>query len=234
MHKNNTNIYSPTFTSRIKINHVLHNTKQKFNSTFSHMASPTLIKNQPTQNPYIHYGSQIYLSLCQQLDFIRNYLSKSISNKNPLEYYTWLLRLIKQYQVANCHECAEITNIILRLNKVNNSDIFHLYAKSKDGKIRFLDHTVTAIGVKKKQNNKNNPQLFKPNKNVKILDMWFDCPKGFSSKIKNLKAKLKELFKIKEDEEILFKPVPSLELNKETLNMLRKEFPNLIFKSFTK
>lgn len=216
---------SKNFTGRIDKRNLAIQTRKVFNKNFPALLSPSYIEAQSSAK----IEGDIFYQLIEDIKSIRQILNAYIKNKNSNEYFDWLLKLVKFNQVANCSECAEITDTILKINKFKNSDIFHLYAKSKDGKIRFLDHTVTAIGVKKQQNNKQFPIIFKPNKNVTIIDMWYNSPKGLVVKFLHLKERLKKLLKIKDNEELMLKPVKNLQLDEQTISRLRQDYPNLIF-----
>ena len=224
---------SPVFSRRTNTVSCLKKTQRLFQKRYSGAQSPSLMEVKlynfsfPKGIDFSCYQDIISL-LKEKLRDIRRTLDVSYKNKLPFGYYNKLLYLEDFEKIINCNECAEISNLILHMNKVRNSDTFRLYARSKDGKLRFLDHTVTAIGVKKKQNNKHNPKIFKPSKNVRILDMWLNCLNGTCCKYSNFNRKIREVCNINPDDEILFQPMNTLPLDDVTLKNLKEKYPKLV------
>lgn len=111
---------------------------------------------------------------------------------------------------------------------MNNCDIFTLHAKSADGSIRVLDHTIIAFKVPKSKNNtitKRNAVIFEPSPDTQILDFYMN---GFSGNVRQAR-KIYAAFGLKPDEKLLFKTENTYEPDINTIEKLRKEFPNLIF-----
>ena len=147
---------------------------------------------------------------------------------------------MKTIKAANCAELSEATSLAMRLNGYNNARNFWLYAiNTKTNKLRDLDHTVTAINFEIPESylTKNIPSqvkrkhLLKSNNQAIIIDSW----SGFADYAKNAiiryRNDIKLSTKVKNNEKILFLPLPITSLKPTEIEFLKYKYPGLLLKS---
>lgn len=161
------------------------------------------------------------------LKVVREFNKMAYAEGGNAEVFRRLIGFMRTFKVGNCAEIAETGKTICRMNGIKNCDIFTLHAKSPDGTTRPLDHTIVAFKVPKSKNNittKNNETLFEPYQNTKILDLYLD---GYTGKVKDSK-KIYKIFGLESNEKLLFRAERTHEPTPETIELLKKDFPQFI------
>lgn len=162
------------------------------------------------------------------LKVTREFNKTAYEEGGNFEVFRRLIDMFKTFKVGNCAEHAEIGKTICKMNNIKNCDIFTLHAKAPDGKVRDLDQTIIAFKVPKSKNNrttKKNGNLFEPLKNTVIFDLYMN---GFSGKVQKSRKIYEKHFGLKPDEKLLFKPENTYEPDIQTIEKLKKEFPQLL------
>lgn len=222
-----TNIQSQnSFTGKSVFNKNIKQVKRIFFSEFKDVKSPARyellpVEKQKELTPEIK-------ELSDRLKFVRHFNKTLYQDGGLPEVFRGLIGCVKAFKVGNCAEFAEIGKTILKMNGINNCDIYTLHAKSPDGTLRNLDQTLIAFKVPHTKNNpatKRNGTYFKPMENTRILDLWLD---GFSGNIRQAKKKYK-ILGMKQNDELILKPENTYEPDLETIDKLKKVFPKLIF-----
>lgn len=218
------NIQSITFTGKNNIEPKIKKIRKVFDNYFPDLKSPSRMKLFADKNDSFTNSKEL-ADISDRLSFVRYYIKTLYPDGGVAEYFSGLLGIVKAFKVANCDEYAEILKTILRLNGFKKVDIFELYAQnaSKKDAPRRLDHTITAIGVSNKKNQKQSGKLFVPSNFTRILDFWLD------DKVRTYKE-AKECYKIvglKDSETLLLKPLKSYEPNKDAFDAVIKDFPKL-------
>ncbi len=216
---NNSN-YSISFAARPKLKKVLPQVKNAIFRTLPGVESP---------NKYAMAGdstSDTFKDLNNRLGFIRAFIKTLYADGGLPEHFRGLIGIVQAFKVAHCDEFAEITKTVLKANGVKNCDMFELYALKPNSKEkpRKLDHMITAIGIKKSQNDKQKLRPFIPRPNTIIMDTYLD---GYIGTAKNVKKKYK-IFGLEPDEILMFRPVRTYEPDKASLETVRHKFPSLV------
>jgi len=162
------------------------------------------------------------------LKVIREFHKTAFEEGGNFEVFNRLIGMFKTFKVGNCAEHAEIGKTICKMNNIKDCDIFTLHAKAPDGSVRALDQTIIAFKVPKSKNNRTtkiNGTLFEPLKNTVVFDLYMN---GFSGKIQKSRQLYEKHFGLKQYEKLLFKPENTYEPNIETIEKLKKEFPQLV------
>ena len=223
-----TNIQSQnSFTGKSVFNKNIKQAKRIFFSEFKDVKSPAKYELLPVEKQQ-ELAAEIK-ELSDRLKFVRHFSKSFYKDGGIPEVFRGLIGCVKAFKVGNCAEFAEIGKTILKMNGINNCDIYTLHAKSPNGTLRNLDQTLIAFNVPKTKNNpvtKRNGTYFKPMEDTRILDLWLD---GFSGTVKQAKKKYK-ILGMKQDDQLILKPENTYEPDFETIEKLKKAFPKLIFK----
>lgn len=216
-----------TFTGKSTLLKDIKQVKRVFFSEFKEVKSPAKYELLSAEKQQELAGE--IKDLSDRLKFVR-YFNKTLYQDGGLpEVFRGLIGCVKAFKVGNCAEFAEIGKTILKMNGIKNCDIYTLHAKTPDGRIKNLDHTIIAFKVPKSKNNpitKKNRTYFQPADNIRILDLWLD---GFSGKIRQAKKVYRKL-KLNPEDKLILKPESTYEPDLETIEKLKKEFPKLMFK----
>lgn len=215
-----------TFTSKSAFQKNIKQVKGIFFSEFADVRKPASYSNLPKQKQLELLDEIRETNML--LRVIRELQHTAYEEGGIFEVFRRLIGMLSTFKVGNCAELAETGKTICKMNKIKNCDIFTLHAKSSDGCIRALDHTIVAFKVPKSKNNtitKRKGIIFEPFSNTQILDFYMN---GFSGNVRQAR-KIYAAFGLKPDEKLLFKTENTYEPDINTIEKLRKEFPNLIF-----
>lgn len=215
-----------TFTGKSAFKKNIKQVKKVFFSEFADVKKPASYSSLPMERR-LEMADDIK-EANMLLAVIRELQKTAYEEGGNFEIFRRLIGMLKTFKIGNCAELAETGKTICKMNKMNNCDIFTLHAKSADGSIRVLDHTIIAFKVPKSKNNtitKRNAVIFEPSPNTQILDFYMN---GFSGNVRQAR-KIYAAFGLKPDEKLLFKTENTYEPDINTIEKLRKEFPNLIF-----
>ncbi len=212
--------YSIPFKARPKLKKILPKVINAISQTMPDIENPS--KYAIAGNT----ASDTFKELNNRLGFIRKFIKTLYPDGGLPEYFRGLIGIVGTFKVANCDELSEITKTVLKANGVKHCDMFELCALKPNSKEqpRELDHLVTAIGVKKSQNNKQQKCPFVPHPDTIIVDTYLD---GYIGKAKNCRKKYK-IFGLNPDEILMLKPVSSFEPDKASLDIIKEKYPSLI------
>jgi len=180
-------------------------------------------------NKYVLAGdttSQEFKELNFRLGFVRQFCKTLYQEGGLAEHFRGLIGVVKAFKVANCDEFAEITKTVLKTNGIKDCDIFELYAKNPNSKEqpRRLDHMVTAIGIKKNLNDKQNLRPFVPRSGAIIMDTYLD---GYIGTVKSCQKRY-QIFGLQPNEILMLKPVKTYEPDKDAIDTVKNSFPGLL------
>lgn len=216
-----------TFTGKSSFTKNIKQVKQAFFSEFADVKKPSAYNSLPEEKK-LEMADEIK-DANMWLRVIRELQRSAFEEGGNLEVFRRLISMLKTFKVGNCTELAETGKTICKMNKIDNCDIFTLHAKSPDGNVRVLDHTMIAFKVPKSKNNritKQNGTLFEPSPNIHVLDFFMN---GFSGNVRQAK-KIYSAFGLKPEDKLLFKPVNTYEPDTNTIKTLRNEFPEFLIK----
>ncbi len=215
-----------SFTGKSQFSKNITNVKKVFNREFKDVKSPSRYEMLPIEKKQ-ELADEIK-DLSDRLKFIRKFNKTFYQDGGLPEVFRGLIGCVQAFKVGNCAEFAEIGKTILKMNGIKNCDIFTLHAKTPDGSIRNLDHTLIAFKIPSTKNNpvtKVNGIYFVPSNDTHILDLWLD---GFSGKIKQAKKKYR-ILGLNSEDRLLLKPENTYEPDLKTIKELKKAFPKLVF-----
>ena len=180
-------------------------------------------------NKMIHSGfeqpNSYVRDLNSKLAYIRTFMKRVLAEDGIVGYFIEQIGLVKRFRIAHCNEYAEITKTALKANGIKNADVYNLYVQSNSGKIRQIDHAVTAIGVKPSRKSALKP--FVPRSGVQIIDSYYD---GFCGKISDARKMYCDQQLIQPNETLMLAKIPTIEPNQEALNEVKKAFPTLVIR----
>ena len=130
-----------------------------------------------------------------------------------------VLRMFEVYKLGNCSENATITELILKLNGVENARTMHLKYKSVP------EHAVCVFNIDGSPFEKiiNNKSI--------IIDPWAGKADFANNMIKFYKNMLNNNFLIDTEPHLRYDVINSVELQPSELSELRGKYPQLLFQS---
>ena len=161
---------------------------------------------------------------------VRDPAWKAYNKTTPEDFYIKLVEMVKTNRVANCADFSKLCNLICKINGIKSQKC-ELTLVSPEGRlVGNIDHAIHAFRV----DNKEMPIFAKLGnlKNTIIIDPWL----GFAEFAPNTEIKFKsefnKFFQIPDGYSIALNTggFGEPEIPPESIEKLRKLFPNLILK----
>lgn len=127
-----------------------------------------------------------------------------------------ILRFMKVEKLGNCHENAQVAELILKMNGIKNSVTAAPYTSSKE-----IDHVVCIF-------NKDDSKFYGniTNKTI-IIDPWA----GIADFASNTLATYKSMYKIPQNEKLKFGIFSKIDISQKELDVLKELYPEFVFKN---
>lgn len=135
------------------------------------------------------------------------------------------LILLQKYKVGNCLESASIAELILKINGIKNGTTAMLFHGTTQ---QNLDHAVCVF------NRDGTPFKGQITKSTIIIDPWVEKADFAHNMFVHYKNMFNTHLNIKENTPIKLEPIERVFLNDETINFVKTNYPDFIFKSKTR
>lgn len=230
---NYNNAYSPNFGAKNASIRKADKISRLVNKEFPTISSSKLVNYKSINKTKQSKNTLEYIG-----DMISNLRDYYLSN-NLEETQIKLLMGLKKIKIGNCFEKTHATNIALKMNGYKDVKTVSLYAlNTKTGKIRDLDHIVSAINMDLPKNYKywdgrekiSKENFIKPNKKTILVDTWAGIVDNITSMQAHYKSDIRLDRKLNPDEKLVFLAGDSVELSKDNLDYFKLKYPNLLLK----
>jgi len=131
-----------------------------------------------------------------------------------------VINQLKEERMGNCHENANVAEVILKMNGIENSGCVTLKTDTNN-----IDHVVCVF------NADNSPISINPGKKTIIIDPWLGEADFASNMFLRYKNLYHQYFKLFGHDKFGFNSLNSFKLKPADIAELREEYPQFVFKS---
>ncbi len=165
-------------------------------------------------------------------------MSKEYDSERSWFYYIRkYISHIKRNKVANCAECGRLSEIVFKMNGIDNIRSFNTYCVNGKN-FESLDHCIASnspIQVLKRPPDfcgfQNVDDFMPMQKGSFICDFWLGIVDESKNMMSRWRSEHSALMGVKSNTKIRFLPTRQLQMTDRTVKALRKEFPELLLEN---